>query len=191
MDNVIVRRPNIEDKEELCKLFYIVIQDTFRKNNLEYLVEMIEEEIESKIKYLEQDFESDGKERYFLIAEIDSKIIGTIEYGASSELIERCTDGEIKDMIELGTIFVLPEYQGNGIGNLLINKIANELNKNGIDEICLDSGYKTAQKTWTKKFGKAQYQLKDYWLKDNDHMIWKVNISEEVELINLDLEENI
>ena len=56
MDSVIVRRPNIEDKEELCKLFYIVIQDTFRKNNLGYLVEMIEEEIESKIKYLEQDY---------------------------------------------------------------------------------------------------------------------------------------
>jgi GNAT superfamily N-acetyltransferase len=161
MDHVIVRRPNIEDKNTLIKLFEIVIQDTFRKNDLEYLVEMIEEEVEVKIKYLEQDLESDGKERYFLIAEIDSKIIGTIEYGASSELIERCTDGKIKDMIELGTIFVLPEYQGNGI-----------------DEICLDSGYKTAQKIWTKKFGKAQYQLKDYWLKDNDHMIWKVNISE-------------
>lgn len=178
MDNVIVRRPNTEDKNKLNKLFDIVIKDTFRKNGLEYLIEMIEEEIETKIKCLEQDLESDGDERYFLIAEIDNEIIGSIEYGASSELIKRCTDGELKDLIELGTIFVLPEYQGNGIGNLMIRKIANELKKKGINEICLDSGYKTAQKIWTKKFGKAQYQLKDYWLKDNDHMIWKVNISE-------------
>jgi hypothetical protein len=36
----------------------------------------------------------------------------------------------------------------------MIKKIANELKKKGINEICLDSGYKTAQKIWTQKFGK-------------------------------------
>ncbi len=178
MENVIVRRPNNEDKNKLIMLFDTVIKDTFKRNGLEYLVEMIEEEIDTKIKYLKQDLENESDERCFLIAEINHKIIGSIEYGPSSELIDRCTDGEIKGWIELGTIFVLPEYQGNGIGNLMIKKIANELKKRGINEVCLDSGYKTAQKIWTQKFGKAQYRLKDYWLKDNDHMIWILNISE-------------
>jgi hypothetical protein len=53
-----------------------------------------------------------------------------------------------------------------------------ELEKKGIEEFCLDSGYKSAQKIWINKFGNPQYHLKDYWGKDADHMVWRIQVKD-------------
>jgi hypothetical protein len=52
------------------------------------------------------------------------------------------------------------------------------MQKDGIKEFCLDSGYKIAQRIWIEKLGIPQYHLKDYWGKDADHMIWQRNIED-------------
>lgn len=83
----------------------------------------MENEIETKKQYLKNGLDSNGKNRYFLIA-VDkkcNKIIGTIEYGHAGELIDTCTNGALKGMYEIGTVFVLPDYQRRGIGTLLLN----------------------------------------------------------------------
>lgn len=62
---------------------------------------------------MKNDLESNGENRYFLLA-IDTsndKIIGTIEIALASTLINSCTGGVFKDLYEIGTVFVLPEYQ--------------------------------------------------------------------------------
>lgn len=158
------------------KFFEIVIKDTFKKNGMADLVELLKEEIEDKREYLNQDFESNGKKRYFLIVVIDDIIIGSIEYGKSNDLVITCTNGELEGIVEIGTVFVHPEYQRKGIGNLMLMQIMNKLNNNGIKEFCIESGYKSAQKIWINKFGKPEYHLKDYWDKDADHMIWRLKV---------------
>ena len=127
--------------------------------------------IEDKRKCLNQDIESNGENRYFLIASIDDIIAGSIEYGPSNDLIITCTNGELKDLVEIGTVFVNPKYQRKGIGNLMLIHIFNELKNKGIMEFCLDSGYKSAQSIWINKFGEPEYYLKDYWGECADHMI--------------------
>ncbi|MEA1976106.1 MAG: GNAT family N-acetyltransferase, partial [Bacillota bacterium] len=117
-----------------------------------------------------------GKKRYFLIVVIDDIIIGSIEYGKSNDLVITCTNGELEGIVEIGTVFVHPEYQRKGIGNLMLMQIMNKLNNNGIKEFCIESGYKSAQKIWINKFGKPEYHLKDYWDKDADHMIWRLKV---------------
>jgi hypothetical protein len=52
------------------------------------------------------------------------------------------------------------------------------LKSKGIEEFCLDSGYKIAQTIWKKKFGEPVYLLEDYWDKGNDHMIWRIRVSD-------------
>ncbi|EEM16828.1 MULTISPECIES: GNAT family N-acetyltransferase [Bacillus] len=180
MYNVEIRRPIIGDYEELHQLFHTVIVDTFAREGLSELTGDIENEIETKKQYLKCDFDSDGKNRYFLIA-VDkhcNKIIGTIEFGPSSKLINNCTDGALKDLYEIGTVFVLPNYQRRGIGNLLLNAIFLTLLDKGIKEFCLDSGYTNAQKIWKKKFGEPNFLLKDYWGEAYDHMIWRKCIND-------------
>ena len=54
--------------------------------------------------------ETDGKDRFFLVAEYEDKIIGSIEYGIANDLLNSCTNHELEGMLEIGTVFVRPEY---------------------------------------------------------------------------------
>ncbi|KQL39386.1 GNAT family acetyltransferase [Bacillus sp. FJAT-25509] len=178
MMNIKIRRPKKEDIKELNQFFKIVITDTFSKEGISNQVESMNDEIETKGKYLENDLESNGEERFFLIALDNEMIIGSIEFGPASDLILNCTNHALKGLLEIGTVFVHPDYQKNGIGNLLLNKMYVTLKNKGIKEFCLDSGYTNAQKIWKKKFGEPDYLLNDYWEKGYDHMIWKIKISD-------------
>lgn len=178
MLNVELRRPRNEDIKELNKFFRTVITDTFMKEGIGDKLEDIVDEIEVKQTYLESDLESNGEKRFFLIALDGAKIIGTIEYGAASDLIRKCTDNAFKHLIEVGTVFVNPDYQRKGIGNLLLNKMYRTLFNKGIEEFCLDSGYMRAQKIWKKKYGDPDYLLEDYWGEGYHHMIWRVKMED-------------
>lgn len=149
MYNVNIRRPNSDDLDELHLFFRLVITDTFKNEGLSQLLDDIENEIKTKKQYLKNDLESNGESRYFLLA-IDTsndKIIGTIEIGPASTLINSCTDSVLKDLYEIGTVFILPEYQRKGVGSLLLNTMYLTLLSRGITECCLDSGYKKVWKT--------------------------------------------
>jgi predicted N-acetyltransferase YhbS len=178
MRNIEISRPRFEDIELINEFFEIVLRDTFEKNGIADLVNLIGEEIKDKRRCLNQDIESEGNNRYFLIAKDDDNIVGSIEYGPSNDLIISCTNGKFKSLVEIGTVFVHPAYQNNGIGNRMLNLIFKGLEKTGIKEFCLDSGYKSAQKTWTNKFGNPEYYLKDYWEKDVDHMVWIISVED-------------
>ncbi|CAM3815514.1 GNAT family N-acetyltransferase [Mesobacillus thioparans] len=171
-----VRRPRFEDREQLNEFFRAVITDTFTKEGIGHQLHEINEEIKVKRKYLNNDIESNGENRYFLIAFYDDKIIGSIEYGMANEVIKNCTNNHYESLVEIGTLFVHPDYQRNGVGNLLLKEMYETLRNNGIEEFCLDSGYKSAQLIWKKKFGDPDIVLKDYWGKNYDHMIWRVKI---------------
>nr|WP_191562733.1 GNAT family N-acetyltransferase [Metabacillus idriensis] len=171
--NVEIRRPRAEDIEELNQFFSKVIRDTFDREGLSELLDDIKDEIESKKQYLKTDLDSNGENRYFLIAFYEKEIVGSIVYGPVSELITTCTEGAYREDIEVGTVFVHPDYQRRGLGTLLLNLMILTLQNRGINEFCLDSGYKNAQNVWTKKFGEPDYLLKDYWGAGSDHMIWK------------------
>jgi GNAT superfamily N-acetyltransferase len=135
-----IRRPRDEDIEELNQFFRIVITDTFAREGLAGLIDDIEAEMDSKKNYLQLDLDSKGEKRYFLIALAGNKIIGTIEYGPASELIRDCTNGKLGNLVEVGTVFVHPGYQRQGIGNRLLGEMLQTLKGLGIMEFCLDSG---------------------------------------------------
>lgn len=176
MLNIIVRRPTLHDKEKLHDFFQLAITDTFIKEGIDKNTYDLNDEIQTKKKYLQLDLESDGKQRFFLIAELDGNVVGTIEYGKSSNLISSCTNGELDHLVELGTVFVRPDLQNQGVGSLLIKSMEEEMLERGIEEFCLDSGYSNAQKIWIKKFGKPTYLLQNYWGEGMHHMIWRIMI---------------
>jgi len=169
-----IRRPRTTDTEELHELFSLVITDTFTKEGLSELHEDQHSEWEMKKCYLQWDLESNGTMRYFLLAvdKDENKIVGTIEYGSANDLIRKTVKEDLTDIPEIGTIFVLPRYQNRGVGTMLLEKMLTLLQSQSVNGFCLDSGYKTAQAIWQKKFGSPTYILNHYWGKDNHHMIW-------------------
>jgi GNAT superfamily N-acetyltransferase len=178
MPNVEIRRPQIGYVEELKQFFSLVLTDTYAKEGLADRVQEMEQEIQDKENLVREDLASDGEKRYFLMALVNGKIIGTIEYGATSQLVIDCTEGRLKGVIEVGTVFVHPDYQKQGVGSLLLNIIYLTFLNRKIKEFCLDSGYPNAQKVWQKKLGMPAYILKDYWGVGYDHMVWRKPTSE-------------
>ena len=58
----------------------------------------------------------------------------------------------------------------------MINYLIAYLKKQGIEEVCLESGYKQAQPKWIRKFGEPYVIAKDYWAPGLDNMVWKYKI---------------
>ena len=176
--NIIISRAKIEDRELINDFFKMVLIDTFHKNEISDLVDTLKDEIKDKRRCLDQDYESAGRDRCFLIAKDKNLVVGSAEYGPPNNLILSCTNGDLKDIKEIGTVFIHPDYQRKGIGSRMLFSILSQMKRDGIEEFCLDSGYKIAQRIWTKKLGNPQYHLKNYWGKDADHMIWRKKINE-------------
>lgn len=178
MFKVEVRRPMPEDVEKLHRFFKEVLWDTYTKENLAHRVEDLERTIDEKKAFLEEDMASKGEKRYFLIAIDGDSIIGTAEYGPTGRTVMDCTKGELESIIEVGTIYVHPAYQGRGIGTLMLNMLCINLLGRGVKEFCIDSEFKNAQRVWKKKFGEPSYTIKDYWDKGHDHMVWRKRIKD-------------
>ena len=137
---------------------------------------MFDEELLAKKKHLLEDLNTNGEKRYFLLAEYNENIIATISYGPSSDLINSCTQNATEHILEMGSVFILPQYPKMGIVDLLIKKLLLKLKEANIDSICFDSGYPVAQEVWNKKMGVPQYIMENHWGQNLHHMIWIINI---------------
>lgn len=62
-------------------------------------------------------------EPYFLLAKIEEQVVGTISFGACGEDIQTCTDHQLDEIGELGSLYIMPSYQGQGVGSALIKEM--------------------------------------------------------------------
>lgn len=171
MDNCSITRPRKIDSEELHILFQTTIADAFKRDGIDD-PDGILDEVKKQMEFLNQDYESKGSKLFFLIARTEEKIIGTIAYSKPSELIRSNLKVDCQNIPEITSVYILPEYQGKGVGTLLFNAIMVCLLNKKTELFCLDGGYKKSQSFWIKKLGDPTVTLKDYWGKGLDHLIW-------------------
>jgi GNAT superfamily N-acetyltransferase len=164
------------DLGSACSVFETTIPDTLIKENIIIPYTFITKEVETKKRLLNESVEN--RDIIFLTAKIHGSVVGTISFGPCGEYIRKCTEGELSDIGELGSLYILPDHQGRGIGSALIREMAWELNGRGVERFCLDSGYKHAQKRWQRKFGEPYMTVKDYWGPGYDHMIWLCRVND-------------
>lgn len=160
------------DRSGAFKVFEESITDAFEKEGLGSFKESIASEIAHKKNLLDASLGSSGSDPFFLIAKAEGTVIGTISYGKSGPFITGYTEAEIHTIGELGSLYILPEYQDCGVGSALIHAMAEHLYKCGFEHFCLDSGYKRAQKRWLRKFGDPFKVVKDFWGPGSNHYIW-------------------
>lgn len=179
------------DREEACRVFEQTIPEAFAEEGLGDLIEEIRREVEGKKRLVDAALRTapdldplqpwphaaEGTV-FFLIAKADREVVGTISYGPCGKEIAECTRHALDDVGELGSLYVLPAYQGQGIGAALIQALAEELKGRGIERFCLDSGYKRGQQKWLRKFGAPYAVAKDYWGPGQDHLVWLCNVGD-------------
>ena len=158
-------------------VFETAIPDAFIKEGLTLMDEDIQSEISNKKQMLSSALNDQNGDLRFLVAKAEDQVVGTISYGPCGTDIISCTEGELSGVGELGSLYILPDFQNQGIGSALIHEMLKTLHDKGIEEFCLDSGYKRAQKRWIRKFGEPYKVVNDYWGPGYEHMIWlcKVN----------------
>ncbi|MBN2897275.1 MAG: GNAT family N-acetyltransferase [Clostridia bacterium] len=170
-----IRTPRLFDVDEMGRFFEVVIPHTFVKEGLpsdhETALEEIVEKKKQLLGYLNRDVASD-----YFIALKEGRIVGTIWYGPSGDLIKEGSCGTLGHLGEIGTVFVLPEYQGQRIGKQMMAHMSTILLQKGISAVTLDSGYAHAQKVWQHLFGQPKFVMKDQWGEGIDHMIWEIQL---------------
>jgi GNAT superfamily N-acetyltransferase len=172
MGTVKIEKLMLEDLKSAEIVFETAIPDAFVKEGLTLMDEAIQNEISSKKQMLVESLEDQEGELRFLVAKLDHRVIGTISFGPCGNDILKCTDNALSGVGELGSLYVLPEYQNKGVGSSLIHAMLQSMHENNISQFCLDSGYKRAQKRWIRKFGKPYKVVEDYWGPGFEHMIW-------------------
>ena len=171
-------KPLPEHLDQAFQVFEETIPDAFEKEGLGHLTQVIEDEVAHKKKMLSHSLEEKDPEIFFLLAMHKDRVIGTISYGPRGKEIRECTGEELQGIGELGSLMVLPGFQGRGVASALIKALVRELHVAGIDGFCLDSGYKRAQKKWLRKFGEPYKIAQDFWGEGSDHMVWSVKTSD-------------
>ncbi|KWX73906.1 GNAT family N-acetyltransferase [Paenibacillus jilunlii] len=161
-----------DDIQSVYGLFEESISDAFAQEGLASLQDDIQSEVDNKQQMAASALDPEHSDTYFLVAKLDGKVAGTISFAPCGEDIRSCTEHQLDDVGELGSLYILPSCQGQGIGSALIRELMAYLKSRGIEEFCLDSGYKRAQQRWLRKFGEPHTVVKDYWGPDSVHMVW-------------------
>lgn len=168
------------DRSAANRIFEISITDAFEQEGLGDLREDIDQEIEGKKELLKSAICGTNPGTFFLLASVEGEAAGTISFGPCGEDIRVCTGGRLNRVGELGSLYVLPQYQNRGIGSALIRSMAGWLNEQEIGQFCLDSGYTRAQQKWLRKFGEPYVNVPDYWGPGNPHMVWLCKVKDYV-----------
>ncbi|WP_285715370.1 GNAT family N-acetyltransferase [Pelosinus sp. IPA-1] len=104
-------------------VFESTILEAFNAEGLGSWDEVIQKEIAYKKQLLTDSLAVMESEVFFFIAKWEGQVVGTISFGSCGEDIRKCTANELEKIGEVGSLFVLPSYQGQGIGSALIQAI--------------------------------------------------------------------
>ncbi len=172
------------DVDGAYHIFETTIPEAYRQEGIGSLLDEIQEEIEHKktivqsVLQHESDLEPTITSPFFFVARKEDKVVGTISYGPCGKVVQECTNHRLDHVGTLGSLYVLPELQGQGIASALIAALVTELQKRGITQFCLDSGYRIAQQKWRRKFGEPYVVTKDYWGEGSENMVWLCEVQD-------------
>ncbi len=177
-EKLTLRRPTPHDLAEADAFFERMIPLSYEENGIIGFDDDMVEEIAMKKLKVRRDLASEGEEYHFLLAVMDGRIVGTMCYGPSNDLLNKTTAQCTRDTKEIGCLLILKEYQGRGIAMELARTITQTMARAGNTRCCLDCGYAKAQKMWLSKLGTPHYCLKNYWQNGIDHYVWDFPMEE-------------
>ncbi len=172
MGNILIRRPKKEERAQIHALFSRTIAHTLEEEGVGDEVELIASLVKDQQELIDLDIDTDGQQCFFLVAQHKGQIVGTICLRPCSDIIRECADRDTQGMLEIGSVYVLPEFQGKGIARLLLIRMYRTLIEKGATEFWLDSGYDIAKQVWRKILGEPSIIIKNYWAEGVDHHLW-------------------
>jgi GNAT superfamily N-acetyltransferase len=177
--NIAVVELNINMFPAIVELFTDSITKTFELNGIKDLKEL-EYEINEKSERVRNYLGSKNDNELFLIAESENHILGIAGIYPVSDTIIKNYPTLSKNDIEIGSVYIKPEYQRQGITRILLKRLLNELWERKIYKFYLDCGYSTSHVYWKKLFGNPIKNFPNYFGKDESYMIWEIDTEEAI-----------
>ncbi len=167
MSKIEIRKVTIKDLDELQKIGRQTFYETFASGNTE----------ENMSKYLEESFsvaklttELSDKNAEFYFATLDNKVIGYLKlnFGQSQ------TELQDNKAVEIERIYVLKEYHGKGVGQLLLDKAINIARQKKADFVWLG--------VWEKNLRAINFYKKNGFVEFDKH-IFKLGNDEQTDIM--------
>ncbi|WP_250633045.1 GNAT family N-acetyltransferase [Rhodoflexus caldus] len=175
MSNIEIRKVTTNDLEELQKIGRLSFYETFASGNTE----------ENMNKYLDEAFsftklitELSDNNSEFYFATIDNKVIGYLKlnFGQSQ------TELQDNKAVEIERIYVLKEYHGKGVGQLLYDQAIKIARQKNADYVWLG--------VWEKNPRAINFYKKNGFVEFDKH-IFKLGNDEQTDIMmKLKLNEN-
>lgn len=167
------------DTAELHTLFRLSITDAFRQEGIDRCCpDDLKREISNQEMVLRQYLTGQaGRIGRFLIARGGGKILGTIACGDANEAIKAYLKADFLATPEIKCLYILPDFQGRGIGTALFAAMVNILKQAGVESFCLDCGYQRAQRFWIRTLGEPTVVLADHFARGAHFMIWQRSVA--------------
>ncbi len=172
--------PGLSDRPGILHVLERSIEDAFAQETLEHRDDEIRDLVGEKAAMYDESLADGGHGIRFLAAKQGQQVIGVISYGPCGTAVRECTGEALAGIGELGTLYVLPEYQNQGIGSALIQALLQQLAREGVEQFCLDGGFKGSQKRWLCKFGAPYVTVPDYWGPGADSMVWLCRVRDHI-----------
>ncbi len=181
-ENLTIRKAQAKDRDVIEVLWYKVIVEAFKVEQFDERLTP-KRELKFKMNQLDEAFKNQSS-TYFLAFEANT-LVGTIAYGSPPNRgILKQTGNELKDTVELGSLYIDPSKQKRGYGRKLLIYALKDLLDQGVKTVCFDSIYETSKAIWRRMFGEPKYNKKapnhNFY-----HMIWVVDVKSSIDrLIN-------
>lgn len=172
--DVRICRPLPSDLPRVRRFLEMTMRHSFKINGIVGAELELVAAIQAKYQDMLEDVQSDGEQRFHLLAWQGELLVGCIGYGPPNELIRKHMGISSDEHVEVKSAYIHPSYKRSGIGVALLTEIVKQLKAGGWSEMYLDCGYGLSQPFWEKQFGQASKILVDYWGPKEHHMIWKV-----------------
>ncbi|MFW5913479.1 MAG: N-acetyltransferase family protein [Bacillota bacterium] len=162
------------DHEEMIRtLWDQVIRDAFKKQGMD-AHHNPDDELAFKMDQLKGAWNHPS--HHYFLAFFDKRPVGTMAYGKPPNRgILRRTGEALRDTVEIGSLYIHPDYQRKGIGKALLIHALETLQSKGVDTVCFDSIIESSKNIWRKLFGEPRYKIPSK-KHDFTHMIWVVSV---------------
>ncbi|WP_215146235.1 GNAT family N-acetyltransferase [Exiguobacterium qingdaonense] len=162
------------DVKSLQRLFMESLSDLIRREHFED-ADLLDEEVARLNTTIQDHFDDDQVQLY--VIEQEGVIIGAGALLPPNEIITGHMELE-RGAVELGSVYVSPRMQRQGVGRFLLEEMKREMRARHLQFIYLDAGFPSAQAYWKKRLGNPSLVLEHYWGPGASHMIWKVDIKQ-------------
>ena len=180
--SLILIEPDISLLPKIVDLFTDSITNTFMINGIKDLAEL-QYEINEKSERVRNYIESKNDDEFFIITELHNHIVGIAGIFPVSDMIIKNYPTLSKKDIEIGSVYINPKFQRQGITKILLEMLLNRLLEKKIETFYLDCGYPTSQVYWKRVFGNPVKTFPNYFGKGESYMIWRIDTAEALRML--------